>query len=350
MGSIHGGSFFGPMDQLPMLQDVAHVLQEWKYAKNVTHADPLYINMCANGLDTHEIMGNGLLSTFAACGSIILAQQIFDRLDQCRDELSWNDLAQGYVKLGQYKEALELVCKMEELGCIGLRRCTCLALLSVCIKSGNIEIGWETHALVVKHGYGDDVFVGSSLIDMYSKSGSLIDARQLLKTSNKNVACWSAMIAGQAQYGYGEKAITLFQRMQMQDKFPNEVTLINILYACSHAGLVFEGLDCFGSLCRACHISPNLKHYGILLDLLGRAGDFKRVENVLKKMPIKPDSSIWLSLLGICQTHTHVEFAQHVFGHVVHLRPSETYAYILMSNIYDAEAQRQKQDAEVKPN
>jgi hypothetical protein len=71
-----------------------------------------------------------------------------------------------------------------------------------------------------------------------------------------------------------------------------------------------------------------------MIDLLGRAGDFRRIENMFSYIPMQDDSAIWLCLLGTCSTRGNFELAKQAFSHVMRLKPREPRAYVLMSNVY----------------
>ena len=73
---------------------------------------------------------------------------------------------------------------------------------------------------------------------------------------------------------------------------PDEITFLSALSGCAHGGLVEEGLWSFSKMERY-RVKHSVKHYGCLVDLLGRAG---RLE----------DAYIWSQMtrsLGRCWEH-----------------------------------------------
>ncbi|KAF5207823.1 Pentatricopeptide repeat-containing protein [Thalictrum thalictroides] len=105
---------------------------------------------------------------------------------------------------------------------------------------------------------------------------------------------WTAMIVGFAFHGYGGCALELFHEMQ-DTVMPNQVTFVAVLTACSHGGLVDQGLKVFNGM-KMFGIEPGVEHYGCLVDLLARAGNVSEAKSVIQKMPMKPSGSIW----GLC--------------------------------------------------
>mgnify|MGYP002775694835 FL=1 len=115
---------------------------------------------------------------------------------------------------------------------------------------------------------------------------------------------------------------------------PDGITFTYILTACCHGGLVEKGIDYLESMSRDYGLSPEIGHYSTVLDLLGRAGDFVRVRDLLSSMPMYPNLAMWLGLLGACQMHGNVELARHAYNEAVHLQPKQATAYVLVLNTY----------------
>jgi pentatricopeptide repeat protein len=115
------------------------------------------------------------------------------------------------------------------------------------------------------------------------------------------------------------------------------VTMLFLLYACSHDGKVDEGLEYFGLMIMAGFgPSPGLQHYTAMLDLLGRNGDFRKIEHALLRaeMPMEANVSVWLCVLGACRTHRNMELGNRAFANAANLKPDNASAYLLLSNLY----------------
>jgi hypothetical protein len=90
-------------------------------------------------------------------------------------------------------------------------RVTFLAVLNACAIEVAVEEGRWVHNLIIRSGYESDVFVGSSLVDMYAKCGSIGDAQRVFhKMPMHNVVSWSAMIWGHVKCRQGQKALELY--------------------------------------------------------------------------------------------------------------------------------------------
>ncbi|CAK9213961.1 unnamed protein product [Sphagnum jensenii] len=95
---------------------------------------------------------------------------------------------------------------------------------------------------IVQSRCESDVFVGSSLVDMYAKCGSMEDAARVFnKMPSRNVVLWNMMISGHVKCGQGDKALELFGQMQQEHVQPDPVTLVAVLNACASVAALEEG-------------------------------------------------------------------------------------------------------------
>lgn len=102
-------------------------------------------------------------------------------------------------------------------------------------------------------GYGSDLFVTSSLVDMYCKCGELSDARMMFdEMPVRNVVSWAVMLNGFLQNGDAGGALRVFKEFlsvegEEEDERVDEVCLVSVISACSRVldkGLI-EGVHGF---------------------------------------------------------------------------------------------------------
>uniref|UniRef100_A0A7N0V7G3 Chlororespiratory reduction 21 n=1 Tax=Kalanchoe fedtschenkoi TaxID=63787 RepID=A0A7N0V7G3_KALFE len=114
--------------------------------------------------------------------------------------------------------------------------------LKACGGLGLIGAGRGVHGFVMKMGFGDCVYVASSLVDMYGKCGLLQDARKVFdKMLERNAVVWNSMIASYVQNGLNEEAIRLLVEMRKQHVEPTRVTVASFLSASANLDAVKEG-------------------------------------------------------------------------------------------------------------
>lgn len=115
---------------------------------------------------------------------------------------------------------------------------------------------------------------------------------------------------------------------------PDDVTFVGLLLACTHGRMVRKGRELFESMKSHFNITPKLEHYGCMVDLLGRAGELQEAYNLIKSMPMRPDSVVWGALLGASSFHNNVEFGEIAAESLFKLEPWNPGNYVILSNIY----------------
>eukprot|EP01018_Ginkgo_biloba_P003212 Gb_06361 [translate_table: standard] len=295
----------------------------------------IHDDIIRNGFQSNVILESALVDMYAKCGNINKARHVFDKMLQ-RNVVCWNTMIAAYTRHGFSQEALTLFHQMQRTG-IQPDQFTFASVLPACANLGALEQGMDIHEQIIKGGFQSNVFVENALVDMYAKCGSIENARNLFdKMLKRDTVSWNAMIGGYAMHGYAKEALSLFEQMQSSGISPNHVTLVCILSACCHAGLVKEGWQYFKCMSEYYHIIPAMKHYVCMVDLLGRAGCLDEAQDFISKMPIKPDATVWRSLLGACRIHNNVELGEQVAEHLFELDPTNVGPYVLLSNIYAA--------------
>ena len=126
---------------------------------------------------------------------------------------------------------------------------------------------------------------------------------------------------------------------QGEGKVPDDVTVVGLLLACTHGGMVVKGRQLFESMETTFHITPKLEHYGCMVDLLGRCGELQEAYDLIQNMPMKPDSVVWGTLLGACSFHGNVELAEIAADSLFELEPWNPGNYVILSNIYASAGQ-----------
>ncbi|XP_031489461.1 pentatricopeptide repeat-containing protein At3g26782, mitochondrial-like [Nymphaea colorata] len=286
------------------------------------------------GFESDVSVNNTLLDGYAKSSGISDARKLFDEMTE-RDVVSWNTMIAVYSQNGLAKEALDLFFSLIRDGTVGHNAVTLSAALLACAHSGALQTGKCIHNQAFKMELEDNVYVGTSLIDMYCKCGKVEMARKGFdRMQNKNIKSWTAMVSGYGMHGRGKEALQVFHKMQEAGVEPNYITFVSVLAACSHAGLVDDGWRCFKSMTNEYGISPGVEHYACMVDLLGRAGSLDDAYELIRGMSVKPDFIVWGALLGACRIHKHVKLGEIAARKLFQLDPRNAGYYVLLSNIY----------------
>ncbi|XP_031251479.1 pentatricopeptide repeat-containing protein ELI1, chloroplastic [Pistacia vera] len=281
------------------------------------------------------VSSTAMVTCYAKQGQIAAARELFDEMQE-KDVVCWNVMIDGYTQQAFPNEALVLFRRMLKAK-VRPNEVTALAVLSACGQIGALESGRWIHSYIENVGVKVNAQVGTALIDMYSKCGSLEDACLVFgRLNDKDVVAWNSMIVGYAMHGFTIDAFRLFNEMVRIGLKPTDITFIGILSACAHAGLVDEGWRFFNSMKDEHAIEPKVEHYGCMVNLLGRSGQLEEAYKLVKNMNIEPDSVLWGTLLGACRLHGNIYLGEKIAEYLVSQNLANSGTYILLSNIYAA--------------
>ncbi|XP_052182810.1 pentatricopeptide repeat-containing protein At1g09220, mitochondrial [Diospyros lotus] len=321
------------------------------------------------GFQFHVYVQTALLNMYADCGSLVYAKQVFDEMPQrnlvtwnamitafakwgdlrlarsmfeqmpTANVVSWTALIAGYTRANNPREALALLRRMVmDNGIVKPNEVTVLAVLPAICNLGRLESCQSVHAYIEKSGFtAYDIQVANSLIDTYAKCGCINSAFKVFEAishEKRTLVSWTSIISGFAMHGMGKQAADSFKQMKEKCLKPNQVTFLSILNACSHGGLVKEGIEFFRKMVDECQILPDIKHYGCLIDMLGRAGWLEEAEKISLQIPGQISNVvIWRTLLGACQLYGDVQMAERVVGKIMEMEMRYGGDYVLFSNI-----------------
>ncbi|XP_010690022.2 pentatricopeptide repeat-containing protein At4g13650 [Beta vulgaris subsp. vulgaris] len=276
---------------------------------------------------------NALVSLYARCGRLREAYQAFEKID-VKDNISWNALISGFAQSGHSEDSLRVYTHMNEAG-VEANLFTYSSSISAAANIANVKEGKQIQAKLFKTGYNLETETSNALITLYAKCGCLDDARRVFsEIINRNEVTWNAMITGYSQHGCGEEALEIFDEMKRVGVVPNYVSFVGVLSACSHVGLVEQGLEYFESMSKEYNLVPKLEHHVCVVDILGRAGFLGRARKFIEDMQIEPDAMIWRTLLRACIVHKNKETGEFAARCLLELEPDDSATYVLMSNMY----------------
>lgn len=304
-------------------------LEVFKYGK-IIHDCIQY-----RGIETDMIVSNALLNMYLKCDTLEDAENLFFKMPQ-KDEITWTVMIAAYAQADQGEEARFLFQEMHQMG-IKPDKFTFCSVLDACGSLSALVEGNLIYSYIVESGIELDVVIGNALISMYGKCGTVEDAcKVFVKMPEQDGVSWSAVTAAYSHHGCGKGAAQLFWEMQLEGLKPSKVMFINVLSACSHAGLIDEGCQYFISMIQDYGITPMVEHYMCMVDLMGRAGCMREAEALVEKVPLQPSEVLWNTLLGACRIHGHVDIGQRAAESVLELDPHHEAGYVVLSNMYAA--------------
>ncbi|CAK9186875.1 unnamed protein product [Ilex paraguariensis] len=298
--------------------------------------------------DKDVVSYNAMIDGFVKAGETGKARELFEEMT-VRDSVSWGTLLAGYAQINQCKEAIELFDRMVAESRVAPDNIALVSSLSACAQLGELEKGKSIHRYIKRNRIRIDAFLSTGLVDLYAKCGCIETAWEIFEFSReKNVFTWNAMLIGLAMHGHGKLLLDYFSRMIEARVQPDGVTFLGVLVGCSHAGLIDQARRLFGEMEAVYGVPQELKHYGCMVDLLGRAGLIGEAMEMIEAMPMGGyvgDVFTWGGLLGGCRIHGNVEVAERAAGHVMEIKPEDGGVYSILANVY---ANAEKWDALAK--
>ena len=187
-------------------------------------------------------------------------------------------------------------------------------LLKACTKEKDLCKGLRMHKDILKRGFlKKSIFVGTTLVDMYAKCGALSKAQLVFdELPTQNVASWTALIGGYAQYGHGEKALCCFEQMQQKGLSPDALTYVCILKACGSIKDAQKGSEIHAEIVKHGMLGNDSVLGTALVDMYAKCGALAKAQQVFDVLPIQNTIS-WNVLISGYFQHGHCEKALRCF-------------------------------------
>ncbi|XP_076899555.1 pentatricopeptide repeat-containing protein At3g49170, chloroplastic-like [Bidens hawaiensis] len=287
---------------------------------------------------------NSVMYLYLKMGLFSEAKKLFDGLEKV-SLVTWNAMIAGHAQMMDVAEnsivasrngveALDMLVRLQRSG-LKPDLFTLSSVLTVCSNLVALEQGEQVHAQTIKTGFLSDVVVGTALVNMYSKCGSIKKAsKAFVEMTSRTLISWTSMITAFAQHGLYLQALDLFNDMRLAGDRPNKVTFVGVLSACSHAGMVDEGLRYFEMMEHEYKIVPVMDHYGCVIDMFVRLGRLEEAFEFVKKMEVEPNEFIWSLLVAGCRSHGNLELGFYAAEQLLLLSPKDPETYIMLLNMY----------------
>ncbi|PWA63443.1 tetratricopeptide-like helical domain-containing protein [Artemisia annua] len=304
---------------------------------NGVYGKQIHTHVVKSGWGCSVFLSSVLVDFYAKLSGVVDARKVFDE-SPVKNTVCANALLSAYFDGKMWGDGLRLFRSMPGLG-LCYDNWTFSVGLGICSGMYAIELGSQVHAKVIRTIYdpGSDVFLMSSLIDLYGKCGLVIKAKQVFDMAGvADVVLWTSMLGVYGRNGHHKEVIKLFKEMLAKKIRPDGVAFVTVISACGHTGQVDLGTEYFESMARDFGLNPSPEHYGCLVDLFCRAGELEKAWNVVNNMPtnVNASVSVWGALLSACCDHGHVDLGKFAAQRALELDPTNTGVYVLLSNMY----------------
>ncbi|KAH9292829.1 hypothetical protein KI387_042004 [Taxus chinensis] len=286
------------------------LLQACLNSKTLSKGKIVHAHIIQTGFDSGLYLDNMLVIMYSKLGNLVDARKEFDEMPE-RNVVSWTALVSGYAGYGSRKHALDFFRQMKQTG-IQPNQFSYSSVIPVCANMAALGYGKEIHGDIIKAGFESDVFVGSTLTDMYVKCRDIVDAYQMFaKMPKRTVVSWTAMVAGYAQSGYLDKALELFERMPER----NVVSWVSMIAGCAQNGYVHEALKLFWEMPERHLLSWNAMISGYAQN--GCFAEALEFFGQMQFMGVKANSVTLTSLLPACANLAALEHGREVHEDII---------------------------------
>ncbi|XP_047312839.1 pentatricopeptide repeat-containing protein At5g39350, partial [Impatiens glandulifera] len=320
----------------PNFSTISLLLSVCASLNDLKHGKCLHSWVLRHKLESDILIETALINMYSRCKRVNLSQTVFRNMPRKRTA-TWNSIISGYNQNGLHREAIILFKEMISFP-INYDAATFSSLLPVYAALADLKPSMNIHCYLTKSGFLSTASISSTLIDIYSKCGNLDSALKVfdeINTKDKDIVCWSVVLSGCGKHGRADIALSLFDQMIRSGLVPNEVTFTSVLHACSHSGLVDDGLLLFNVMLKYHERKLHGHHFNCIIDLLGRNGRLEEAHKLIKKF--EPNNHAILgAILGACVIHENVELGELTAKRLFELEPENTGNYVLLGKIYAA--------------
>ncbi|KAK9290771.1 hypothetical protein L1049_008947 [Liquidambar formosana] len=293
----------------PLLDDYINLLHLSVRYGDVQLAKAVHASILKLQDDNH--LGNALIVAYLRLGLVFFAHKVFEGLS-CPDVVSYTAMISGFAKSNREDEAANLFFRMRSSG-IEPNEFSFVAVLTACIRVLELELGFQIHALVIKMGYLDCVFVANALMGLYGKCGSLDFVLQLFgEMPQRDIVSWNTVISVVVRELMYERAFELFRDMQRIDGFRVDQFTLSTLLAASTGGLARMVGKQIHAYALKIGFDSSLSVNNALIGFYRKCGSVKDVVALFKRMSIK-DVITWTEMIVAYMEFGLVDMAVDIF-------------------------------------
>lgn len=202
-----------------------------------------------------------------------------------------------YLKYQSFCVFLCCFCNLKKATGTKPNEFTFATVLTSCTSAFGFEHGRQIHSLIVKSPFESHIYVGSSLLDLYAKSGKIHEARIVFEgLPERDVVSCTAIISGYAQLGLDKEALDLFCKLQREGMAFNCVTYACVLTALSGLAAFEYGRQVHGHVVRSQQPFYTVLQNS-LIDMYSKCGHLVYARRIFDKMPERTVIS-WNAMLG----------------------------------------------------
>ncbi|XP_024515208.1 pentatricopeptide repeat-containing protein DOT4, chloroplastic [Selaginella moellendorffii] len=282
-------------------------LEEIKLLKMLASPDLLeqgkriHLSIVSSGVDIRHntYLGNLLVQMYGRCGSIIDARAVFQEI-WTRNVFSWTLMTAAYIQNGHMELALRLLQEMDLDGSSRPDSFVFANSVRACAALQDLATARALHDRIFATGLlHSDTLLQNSLVNLYSKCGSLADAIRVFdEISNKDLVSWNSMLRAHVENGEPLKALKLHQRMELEGVWneADDITLLCLVQACADLGSLTVARELDTRITRSRAMAAKMANG--LVSMYAKCGSLEDAEDVFEDLPSSSKSVVaWTCLI-----------------------------------------------------
>ncbi|KAL8494034.1 hypothetical protein ACS0TY_025003 [Phlomoides rotata] len=282
---------------------ICNHLVEFTRGKNLLKGQSLHAHVIKSALLAVPLVCHHLINLYSKLQLPYCSEQIFHET-QFKSSTTWSSIISCFAQNELPLRGLEYFKLMLRYDGMFPDDHIFPCATKACGMINSRSMGQSVHGLGVKIGFDVNVFVGSSMVDMYAKCGSLGDARKMFdEMPERNVVSWSVMMNGYAQMGEDEEALRLFKSALWEGLDVNDFTFSSVIRVCGSSTL-FELGQQMHALCLKLYYSETAFVGSSLISMYSKTGMIESAYQVFDEV-LEKNLGMWNALLIASAQHAH---------------------------------------------
>lgn len=212
---------------------VISLLQAFSQLSSVSLATEVHCHLYRVHMDREIPVINSLITTYAKCGSLDMARDVFEHMSE-RCLTSWNTMIAAYAMHGNCVEVLKLFDRMKEEK-VKPDEVSFTSILTACSHSGLVEVGLQVfRSMTEEYNMVPCEVHYSCMVDLLSRAGRLEEASEMVKClpSRKSTSALGALLAACRVHRNTEMGEVIGrQLLELEPENSSSYSLVSNLYA-----------------------------------------------------------------------------------------------------------------------
>ncbi|MQL76035.1 hypothetical protein Taro_008421 [Colocasia esculenta] len=237
------------------------------------HGFLLKSNVVREDPEDGVVLFNHVAHMYVNFGNFVYARRMFDGMTE-KNVFSWTVMIMASTENGLFMDGYKYFVKMQNHG-IQPDKFAYSAVIQSCIGLESLKLGTAVHAQIAKSDVVNDVFVNTSIINMYAKLGEMQSSVQVFSTMREhNLISCNALLSGFVLSDMNEKAFDHFLIMKQRGFEPDAYTFASVLKAVGKLGDISKGRQVHSYVSHAA-LDSNVVIGTALIDMYSKCGYVK---------------------------------------------------------------------------